>query len=87
MSLPFLLEIGTEEIPDWMIPPAINQLRDLFQDLLDRTKVSGTIAAVDATPRRLVLRAEGVLERQADKRSDEWVDRYREDAEREGLPL
>jgi LPS sulfotransferase NodH len=27
-----------------------------------------------------------VLERQADQRSDEWVDRYREDAEREGLP-
>jgi LPS sulfotransferase NodH len=27
-----------------------------------------------------------VLERQADHRSDEWVDRYRADAEREGLP-
>jgi trehalose 2-sulfotransferase len=27
-----------------------------------------------------------VLERQADQRSDEWVDRYRVDAEREGLP-
>jgi LPS sulfotransferase NodH len=27
-----------------------------------------------------------VLERQADQRSDEWVDRYRADAEREGLP-
>jgi LPS sulfotransferase NodH len=27
-----------------------------------------------------------VLERQADHRSDEWVERYREDAEREGLP-
>jgi glycyl-tRNA synthetase beta chain len=66
MSLPFLLEIGTEEIPDWMIPPAINHLRDLFQDLLDRTKLSGTITAVDATPRRLVLRAEGVAERQLD---------------------
>jgi glycyl-tRNA synthetase beta chain len=66
MSLPFLLEIGTEEIPDWMIPPAINHLRDLFQDLLDRTKVAGTISAVDATPRRLVLQAEGLAERQSD---------------------
>jgi trehalose 2-sulfotransferase len=27
-----------------------------------------------------------VLERQADQRSDEWVDRYRADAAREGLP-
>ncbi len=66
MTLPFLLEIGTEEIPDWMIPPAINQLRELFQDLLDRTKLTGTIAAVDATPRRLVLRAEGLIDRQSD---------------------
>src|SRR5271170_3151104 len=66
MSVPFLLEIGTEEIPDWMIPPAIKQLRDLFQDLLDRTKLGGTIASVDATPRRLVLQAQGLAERQAD---------------------
>ncbi|MEV3903355.1 Stf0 family sulfotransferase [Mycobacterium sp. NPDC050551] len=27
-----------------------------------------------------------VLERQADQRSDEWVDRYKADAQREGLP-
>ena len=66
MNLPFLLEIGTEEIPDWMIPPAINQLKELFQDLLDRTKVGGTIVDVDATPRRLVLRAEDLAERQPD---------------------
>jgi glycyl-tRNA synthetase beta chain len=66
MTLPFLLEIGTEEIPDWMIPPAISQLRELFQDLLDRTKLAGTIVAVDGTPRRLVLRAEGLIERQPD---------------------
>ena len=28
MSLSFLLEIGTEEIPDWMIADALNQLQD-----------------------------------------------------------
>ncbi len=33
------------------------------------------------------LAPEPVLERQADQRSDDWVDRYRADAEREGLPL
>lgn len=71
MSLLFLLEIGTEEIPDWMIPPAINQLRELFQDLLDRTKAQGTITSVDATPRRLVLRAQGLADRQPD--SEELV--------------
>jgi glycyl-tRNA synthetase beta chain len=66
MSVPFLLEIGTEEIPDWMIPPAINQLKELFKDLLDRTRCPSTIIAVDATPRRLVLVAEGLAERQPD---------------------
>jgi glycyl-tRNA synthetase beta chain len=71
VNLPFLLEIGTEEIPDWMISSAINQLRELIQDFLDRTKLGGTIASVDATPRRLVLRAEGLAERQAD--SEELV--------------
>ena len=66
MSLPFLLEIGTEEIPDWMIVPALNQLQDMFQALLDQQVLGGTVTSVDATPRRLVLRAEGLLDRQAD---------------------
>jgi glycyl-tRNA synthetase beta chain len=66
VSLPFLLEIGTEEIPDWMIVPALNNLQDMFQALLDQSALGGRVTAVDATPRRLVLRAEGLLERQAD---------------------
>lgn len=33
------------------------------------------------------LAPQPVLERQADQRSDEWVDRYRRDAEKEGLPV
>ncbi len=66
MSLPFLLEIGTEEIPDWMIIPALNNLQDMFQALLDQQALGGRVTSVDATPRRLVLRAEGLLERQAD---------------------
>jgi glycyl-tRNA synthetase beta chain len=66
VSLRFLLEIGTEEIPDWMIIPALNQLQDMFQALLDQHVLGGRVTRVDATPRRLVLRAEGLLERQAD---------------------
>jgi len=66
VSLPFLLEIGTEEIPDWMIVPALNNLQDMFQSLLDQHVLGGRVTSVDATPRRLVLRAEGLLERQAD---------------------
>jgi trehalose 2-sulfotransferase len=49
------------------------------------TQVVGSILeSLGLDPR---LAPEPVLERQADKRSDEWVDRYRADAEREGLPL
>jgi glycyl-tRNA synthetase beta chain len=71
VSLPFLLEIGTEEIPDWMIVPALNNLQGMFQALLDQHVLGGRVTAVDATPRRLVLRADGLLERQADV--EEWV--------------
>jgi glycyl-tRNA synthetase beta chain len=66
MSLPFLLEIGTEEIPDWMIRPALNQLQDHFQTMLDGYGLGGRVTWVDATPRRLALRADGLIERQPD---------------------
>jgi len=64
----FLLEIGTEEIPDWMIPPALKDLERLFQGLLEANGLSspGVSLRLDATPRRLVLRASGVPVRQAD---------------------
>jgi glycyl-tRNA synthetase beta chain len=62
LSLPFLLEIGTEEIPDWMIPGALESLHMLFE----RPVIPHETVRLDATPRRLVLRAEGLPERQAD---------------------
>jgi glycyl-tRNA synthetase beta chain len=63
MSLPFLLEIGTEEIPDWMIPPALESLRTMFVEA-----AGGEFSArLDATPRRLVLRAAGLPEKQPDE--------------------
>jgi glycyl-tRNA synthetase beta chain len=63
MSLPFLLEIGTEEIPDWMIPAALEHLRGLFEKLA----LPAENVRLDATPRRLVLRAEGLPVKQADR--------------------
>jgi glycyl-tRNA synthetase beta chain len=62
--LPFLLEIGTEEIPDWMIPGALENLRLNFEKL----DIPHETVTLDATPRRLVLRAEGLPEKQADVR-------------------
>src|SRR5690242_10179060 len=62
MALPFLLEIGTEEIPDWMIPGALESLHLLFE----KTGIPHETVRLDATPRRLVLRADGLPERQPD---------------------
>ncbi len=55
----FLLEIGTEEIPDWMIPGALDQLSKLV--------LYGCPPYLDATPRRLVVRAEGLPDRTEDE--------------------
>ena len=63
MSLPLLLEIGTEEIPDWMIKDALESLHMLFE----KTGVPHETVRLDATPRRLVLRAEGLPQRQEDR--------------------
>ncbi|MGH9718616.1 MAG: glycine--tRNA ligase subunit beta, partial [Bryobacteraceae bacterium] len=66
MSLPFLLEIGVEEVPDWMIPGALESMRALFQEVMEKSNLAPESVRVDATPRRLVLRAEGIPERQTD---------------------
>jgi glycyl-tRNA synthetase beta chain len=64
----FLLEVGTEEIPDWMIEPACEHLeRNLLAALEEASLNEGVTCTTHATPRRLVLVAEGVPERQADK--------------------
>jgi len=51
-----LLEIGSEEIPDWMIPGALDYLRSHFPN-----------AQADGTSRRLTLRVTGLPEREADR--------------------
>ena len=64
----FLLEIGTEEIPDWMIEPACLQLERNFLSALEEARLhEGVTCTTHATPRRLVLVAKGIVERQADK--------------------
>lgn len=63
-----LLEIGTEEIPDWMIPPALADFERRFMEALAKCRLdTGVSAAAEATPRRLVLFADGLPERQADR--------------------
>jgi len=67
----FLLEIGAEEIPHWMIAPALDHLQRWFRELLDGQALSPAEVRVDGTPRRLVVRARGIPERQPD--SEELV--------------
>ena len=67
MSLPFLLEIGVEEIPDWMIQPALKNLEELFTRIIEDNRLSGRVTRTDATPRRLTLFADGLLEKQEDR--------------------
>lgn len=71
MTAPFLLEIGVEEIPDWMIESALADLSRLVSTMLEEERLGGAITAAHATPRRLVLTAQGLLTQQADR--DELV--------------
>lgn len=63
----FLLEIGVEEIPDWMIEPALADLRAGFTVAFEA--FGGSALWTDATPRRLVLQAKDLLPQAPDVES------------------
>jgi LPS sulfotransferase NodH len=71
---------------NWFVEESVEPIEVPYPVLWrNLTEVVGTVLeALGLDPR---LAPEPVLERQADSRSDEWVDRYRADAQREGLPL
>ena len=70
----FLLEIGTEEIPDWMIEPALDHLRRLLLGGFEKLRLGGggqagmpvTNVETHATPRRLVAHVPELADRQPD---------------------
>ena len=67
-TLEFLLEIGVEEIPDWMIPGAIDSLRKRFEEALGKAGLGdGVSVRAEAAARRLVLLADGLAAQQADQ--------------------
>lgn len=68
-TLDFLLEIGSEEIPDWMIDPALAHLEAKLNELL--APLGGKVTSALATPRRLAVQATGLAAQQAD--SEELV--------------
>lgn len=67
MTAELLLEIGTEEIPAGYLENGLSELRRLAEECLKENRIDLT-GAIDVfgTPRRLVLMAEGVLEKQQD---------------------
>lgn len=62
-----LLEIGCEEIPDWMLAGALEYLQTAISNLL-----GGVLPRTDATPRRLVVRVKGLTEREPDSAERVW---------------
>jgi glycyl-tRNA synthetase beta chain len=60
----FLLEIGAEEIPDWMIDPALESLHKSFAAAFGA--FGGSAITTDATPRRLVLQAKDLMSQAPD---------------------
>ena len=61
-----LLEIGTEEIPAGYIAPALKQMEDLFTEQVKKNRISFDSIHTTGTPRRLVLFAGGLPQRQED---------------------
>jgi glycyl-tRNA synthetase beta chain len=67
MSNDLLIEIGTEEIPDWMIAGALENFQAQVSQSLACEGTELPAIEAEATCRRLVLLAKGLYERQPDK--------------------
>ena len=65
-SSPFVLEIGSEELPPADLSSAIQQLQAAFPALLDQLRLAYDGLEVQGTPRRLVVRVSGLAARQTD---------------------
>lgn len=63
----FILEIGTEELPASFIRPALKSLKTQFENLLKEFHLFADSVEVFGTPRRLILVAEGIPEKEPDR--------------------
>jgi len=64
-SLPFLVEIGTEELPTKFLPQALQDLEVLGQQLLSECRLSYQTLRTVGTSRRLALLVDGVQTQQS----------------------
>jgi glycyl-tRNA synthetase len=65
--LPFLLEIGTEELPAADVDTALTQLREQVPSLLNELSLEHGFVKIDGTPRRLAVSIEDLSPRQPDR--------------------
>ncbi len=63
----FLLEIGCEELPASFIEPALSFMKETFSNLLSENYLTASEVKTYGTPRRLILFAFDVPERQEDR--------------------
>jgi glycyl-tRNA synthetase len=66
---PFVLEIGSEELPHGDLTSALAQLRAAVPAMLDAARLSYERVEIDGTPRRLAVIVHGLAERGADVES------------------
>lgn len=64
-SLPFLLEIGTEELPSAFLPKALDLLERDATEMFQNSRLAFDSLRTIGTPRRLALVVKGVAQKQA----------------------
>jgi len=66
---PFVLEIGSEELPHGDLDSALEQLRAAVPAMLDAARLNYERVEVEGTPRRLAVMVQGLAARQSDLES------------------
>ncbi len=67
-AAPFLLELGTEELPPSDVDAAIEQLKESLESMLAESDLGHGAISVEGTPRRLVIFVEDLEPRQPERR-------------------
>ena len=86
MTRELLLEIGTEELPAGYVPPAVDELAASARKALQDARIGFEAVESFGTPRRLVLRATGVAQKQEDMVQEQQGPAGRVAFDEEGKP-
>ncbi|WP_334115086.1 glycine--tRNA ligase subunit beta [Streptococcus parasuis] len=70
MTKNLLVELGLEEIPAYIVTPAMHQLRDRMATFLTDNRLAFDSIDVFSTPRRLAVRVRGLADKQTDLTED-----------------